>query len=169
MAGNGGGELVPASPGERRHAHAVEVAGCGFIGRVEIRVSIEPHHAQLGITQAGMDADAGVAVAGEHKREAAVAAAVGDGRGDAALDLERAADLPFKGVNRPDLDHTHVPIQGAQGVDQARAEQPVRPVADAAAARAGVERRDDDLDREHGAQERAGRPAAPPCSEVPGC
>lgn len=45
MAGDGGSEFMPALPGERRHAHAIEIAACQLIGGIEIRVSIEPHDA----------------------------------------------------------------------------------------------------------------------------
>jgi len=96
-----------------------------------------------------LDANVGIAVAGEHKRKAAVADGSGHGRGDAALDLECAAYLAFKVVNRPNLDNANVPIRGAQGFDKARLEQAIRSVANPVTAFARVERRDDNLNRKH--------------------
>jgi hypothetical protein len=69
-AGHRVGELAPAVAQEHRVPHAVEEAGRGRLGGVQVAVGVEPEHAGSGRAESGRQAEADAAVAGEHHREA---------------------------------------------------------------------------------------------------
>jgi hypothetical protein len=92
-------------------------------------------------------ADSGVAVAGQHESKASIAPRLRDVRGHQALKLERHADLGGEDIRLgPDVANAHVGTERLKALDEAHAEEMIRPAAHADIPQTRIIGNDDDVD-----------------------
>lgn len=149
-ARNGGRQLLPATPSQRRYAHSVEVAAGVLVRCVKIGMRVKPDQAGFSISEAGVNTDRGIAVSSKHDGEEPRPDRTRNGMGDAPLQLKAATDIAFKPDGRRDCLHLRSNAVFYDCSFNAVLQKLSRPVADTFVRDAGVVWNNDKADVANG-------------------